>query len=236
MGNSIHKIDEGLFICGVAALSDFNRLRRLGIKCVLNAARSDLYAGLAGGGAALQDLPNHFEVKIIGADDNEECNLSVHFQVIADFIEAGRKKGGVVVHCAAGISRASTSCIAYQLIKERWDLEAAFTRIHTVRHIVCPNAGFWRQLCDLQASLIAQGIVSRKLPAGWTPPQQPENSEERHMGGRAPETTSEVLKELDWQAGKVASFVTHFLTARLDPVDGLGPEVLISQVRQISVP
>ena len=52
----------------------------------------------------------------------------MHFQEIADFIEAevfvlpdrvsetvleaGRAKGGVVVHCAAGVSRASTSCMA----------------------------------------------------------------------------------------------------------------------------
>ena len=36
----------------------------------------------------------------------------MHFKEIADFIEEGRKQGGVVVHCAAGVSRASTSCIA----------------------------------------------------------------------------------------------------------------------------
>merc|ERR1719191_1995846 len=95
------------------------------------------------GGNNLATIVDNFEVKIIGAEDAEDCNLSVHFTEIADFIEAGRAKGGVVVHCAAGVSRASTSSIAYLMIKEHLALSAAFLRVHTVRECISPNIGFW---------------------------------------------------------------------------------------------
>eukprot|EP00035_Acanthoeca_spectabilis_P005903 m.118639 g.118639 ORF g.118639 m.118639 type:complete len:128 (+) comp13250_c0_seq3:580-963(+) len=45
--------------------------------------------------------------------DHARQDLSPLFAEMADFIQGGRRDGGVVVHCAAGISRASTTCIAY---------------------------------------------------------------------------------------------------------------------------
>ncbi|CAJ1327196.1 unnamed protein product [Effrenium voratum] len=177
----------GFYICGVDALHDDKYLHQLGIKCILNAAQDRLYSLQPHHGRQegieLAKLPELFEVKIVGADDCEDCNLSMHFQDIADFIEAGRAKGGVVVHCAAGVSRASTSCMAYLMMKEHWKLEAAHRKIHAVRNIVCPNSGFWRQLRDLEASLEAQGIVLRPLPEDWMPPPQPtrKGEEERSL-------------------------------------------------------
>ncbi|CAE7711302.1 mpl1 [Symbiodinium sp. KB8] len=148
---------------------------RLRIKAILNAAQKNLYemTAMGKGEDDLRQLEKKFEVKIIGADDIEDCNISVHFQEIADFIEAGRKKGGVVIHCAAGVSRASTSCMAYMMIKEHWSLQAAHRRVHAVRSIIHPNSGFWRQLNDLQASLVASGVTLRELPSDYAPPEQP---------------------------------------------------------------
>eukprot|EP00931_Biecheleriopsis_adriatica_P023741 TRINITY_DN14930_c0_g1_i1.p1 TRINITY_DN14930_c0_g1~~TRINITY_DN14930_c0_g1_i1.p1 ORF type:complete len:292 (+),score=51.62 TRINITY_DN14930_c0_g1_i1:57-932(+) len=243
-GNSIHKIDEGFFICGVSALTDFDRLRSLGIKCILNAAKDDLYtSAYVGPDRILQELPKHFEVKIIGADDAEDCNLSVHFREIADFIEAGRKKGGVIVHCAAGISRATTSCCSYMMIKEHWSLEAAFRRVHAVRSFVHPNAGFWRQLCDLQASLQAQGVVLRSLPSDYQPPTQPPPPEPEEGQRRGPsedestswEDTADLIGRLDKEAAQHLPFVTHFLTAKLEPREG-APEELRKAVMKTSLP
>eukprot|EP00913_Durusdinium_trenchii_P011595 g10889.t1 len=143
-GKSVHRIDEGFFICGVDALSDVKYLKTLGIQCILNAAQEDLYKHAPGprrGAAAnlMVELPQNFDVRIIGAEDSSDCNLSLHFQEIADFIEAGRAKGGVVVHCAAGISRASTSCMAYMMMKEHWSLDAAFRKVHAVRRLGLAN-------------------------------------------------------------------------------------------------
>lgn len=69
--------------------------------------------------STLEDLDKHFEVLIVGAEDCSDCNLSEHFEKIAGFMERGRALGGVVVHCAAGISRASTSACAYLMLKDR---------------------------------------------------------------------------------------------------------------------
>jgi len=231
MGNSINKIDEGLFICGVDALRDYDRLRRLGIKCVLNAAQNQLYRdGLSG-------ITDDFEVLIIGAEDCTECNLSVHFEEIADFIEAGRQKGGVVVHCAAGVSRACTSCIAYLMIKEHWDLNTAFRRVQAVRRFVHPNAGFWRQLRDLEASLVAQGVHFRTLAIDQMPPrpEQPEDSEATPLP-MAAEDPLLVLQELDREAARTASFITKYLTARLVPKEGVAPEAVVANLQGTSLP
>mmetsp|Transcript_38846 Transcript_38846/g.89873 ORF Transcript_38846/g.89873 Transcript_38846/m.89873 type:complete len:288 (+) Transcript_38846:46-909(+) len=220
-GKSIHKIDEGFYICGVDALRDHAYLNKLGIKAILNAAQLNLYqmSAMGKGEDSLEDLEKKFDVKIIGADDVEDCNLSVHFQEIADFIEAGRKKGGVVVHCAAGVSRASTSCMAYLMIKEHLTLQAAHRKVHAVRKIIHPNSGFWRQLNDLQASLIAKGVSLRELPADYRPPEQPlrPGEEGKEKFSSTADESAESKKLLDNEAKHVQPFVTHFLTARISP-------------------
>jgi len=41
-----------------------------------------------------------------------------HFDNTFEFIEEGRQKGGVLVHCLAGVSRSSSICIAYLMKKK----------------------------------------------------------------------------------------------------------------------
>lgn len=231
MGNSINKIDEGFYICGVDALRDFDRLRSLGIKCVLNAAQEGLYSnsamgyGQRGGEDSLAGIVDNFEVKIIGAEDAEDCNLSVHFTEIADFIQAGRAKGGVVVHCAAGVSRASTSSCAYLMIKENWDLDSAFRRVQSARSFIQPNRGFWRQLRDLEASLKAQGAQFKQLPADYMAPAQPDGGERESMASSS--DPYESIKRLDSEANLMESFVTQYLTAVVTTDDVVPPQTVV---------
>jgi hypothetical protein len=230
MGNSINKIDDGFYICGVPALHPYQRLKDLGITSILNAAGADLYRDrlrtITGDYAVIEDLLSDsppFDVKIVGADDAEDYNLSEHFAEIVDFIEAGRRKGGVVVHCAAGISRATTSCCAYLMVKEDWTLDAAFERIHTVRPFVHPNRGFWRQLRDFEASLRRQGKTLKDLPPGYAAPAQPPGSEESSQPRRP---TRAVIEELDRQIAALPSFVTKFLVAQVEPHQGISTKEL----------
>lgn len=232
MGNTINKIDEGLYICGVNALNDFDRLRRLGITCILNAAETELYQHCPSSGGELENIQQNFEVKVIGADDAPQFNLSVYFAEIADFIEAGIKKGGVVVHCAAGVSRASTSSIAYLMIKEHLALRAAFLRIHSVRNCISPNIGFWRQLRDLEASLIADGVILDAAPTGWQPPEQPadDDGRESHPNSEPDDQGVKKLERMYRDSDQMSSFVTKFLTARLVPNAGTSPEALQERI------
>jgi len=242
MWKSIHKIDEGLFICGVAALQPSSRLRQVGICSILNAAQAELYS--MGYGCLhddFEDLPKYFDVRIIGAQDAETCNLSEHFAEIADFMEVGRAKGGVVVHCAAGISRASTSACAYLMIKEHWELNAAFKRIHSVRGFVHPNSGFWRQLRDLEASLKAQGVELRPLPDDWTPcPQPPELEAEASPSpwtwwGAQHNSTEDLIAVLDEEARSCTSFATLHLVAVLEPAEGTAVQDLADQLKAANI-
>lgn len=233
----INKIDEGFYICGVDMLRNFTQLRSLGIHCILNAAGENLYTDdndtwteLHGSEDPLMKITDNFEVKIIGAQDIADFDLSIRFQEIADFVEAGRSKGGVVVHCQAGISRACTSACAYLMIKQHWDLEGAFRRVQQVRSFVYPNKGFWRQLRDLEVSLKAEGIKLKTLPDEYEAPTQPEGQSED------PELVSDAcaydtIRLLDQAARSVSSFVTKPLTATINSMKWMKPSAVISNLK-----
>lgn len=69
-----------------------------------------------------------------------------------EFIEEGRKKGGVIVHCAAGISRSSTTIIAYIMKKMGLSFENALDYV-LCRHWCHPNEGFQMQLRQFEKKL-----------------------------------------------------------------------------------
>ena len=62
-------------------------------------------------------------------------------------------KPGVLVHCAAGISRSATILIAYGMMKFNWTLSKAFMHVWTYRKIISPNEGFWEQLKHLDLEM-----------------------------------------------------------------------------------
>lgn len=231
MGESVNKIDEGFYICGVQALqpsSAGSKLQELGVRCVLNVAGSDLYrTNLYGEESRLEEALEEFEVKVIGAIDVPGCSICEHFGEIADFIEAGRAKGGIIVHCAAGVSRATTSCCAYLMIKEHWSLEAAYARIRGVRSVCEPNAGFWRQLRELEESLITQGVQLKHLPSDYEFPEQPEREgAEETKEKRMADTWAKIRAlDRDAQTGPSEALRVHLMAIAV-PIDGFAPERL----------
>lgn len=228
MGQTINKIDEGLFICGVQALNDDKKLEELGIRCILNVAGEDLYRSYS-----VTSVIKQFEVKIIGADDHMEYNLSKHFDEIVEFIEAGRKKGGVVVHCAAGVSRASTSACAYLMIKEHWSLHAAYARVRGVRRICRPNPGFWRQLQDLEVVLQLQGFELKPLPENYVFLEQPEPVDDHaEDDDKRRSQTQNRLRDLEEGASRHDMFIAKYLTAVVLPIEGVATEQVADQVRE----
>ncbi|GFH21316.1 uncharacterized protein HaLaN_18592, partial [Haematococcus lacustris] len=55
-------------------------------------------------------------------------------------------RGGVLVHCVAGISRSATLVIAWLMYHHSLSYDEAFRRLHAVRPWVMPNPGFRAQL------------------------------------------------------------------------------------------
>ena len=100
-------------------------------------------------GVELQALfPKLFKYLYVPAYDSPGYKLSVYFDQIADFIHNAieNEKGKVFVHCYMGISRSTTSILAYLIKHLKWPLLKARNFVQSKRPIVYPNDGFIRQL------------------------------------------------------------------------------------------
>jgi len=87
-------------------------------------------------------------------DDDQALHLIEHFKAANTFIENARVGGGVVIHCAAGISRSTTITLAYLMMRENGlSLLDAFEQVYRARRVIWPNNGFMSKLIELDASL-----------------------------------------------------------------------------------
>jgi len=145
------EIVPGLHICGALALRRTDELQRRGVTHVLNAAEPQLHR------AAGVDLVGlGFNVFTFGADADGRCDLVACYEDAAAFVDEGRKAGGTtLVHCASGISRSSSLCMAYLLLREGWSLEAAARLVHAARQDARPGPGLWRRLRWLEQEVLA---------------------------------------------------------------------------------
>ncbi|KAF4364620.1 hypothetical protein CsatB_019727 [Cannabis sativa] len=78
--------------------------------------------------------------------DMESENLLDHLDVCLNFIDESRKKGSVLVHCFAGVSRSATIITAYLMRSEHLSQEDALLSLRQSCEFVCPNDGFLDQL------------------------------------------------------------------------------------------
>lgn len=144
-----NEIITGLYLGGVAAARDKYNLRRLGINYILTVAEIDpIY-------------PEEFNYKVLKVDDHDDQDLSMYFSEARDFIEEGRKAGGVLVHCAAGISRSATMVIMYIMTLQKLRMQQAFEFVVARRPVICPNGGFRVQLEEYEKVLF-EGKSPRK--------------------------------------------------------------------------
>lgn len=84
--------------------------------------------------------------------DSEGQNIMQYFDKAHAFIDKNIKKGNVLVHCAAGISRSVTLVISY-LMKKGYSYVDALTLVQKKRRIAKPNEGFIRQLVKYEMEL-----------------------------------------------------------------------------------
>ncbi|CAE7314729.1 RABA2A [Symbiodinium sp. KB8] len=153
----IDDLGGGLFLCGAAALENRAELERLGIRSILNCATEDLYDrsySQKENSAPLRQKLEGYKVQVFDAQDVEEQPMTDLWKSGSEFIDSSLQTGGgVAIHCAQGISRSSSTCIAYLMMKERMSLDAAFRRVFQARNYIRPNPGFWQQLRDLEKKL-----------------------------------------------------------------------------------
>jgi len=105
---------------------------------------------------------NLFKYKCIDIDDVDEAPIGKYFKEMNEFIEQGRKEGGVLIHCRAGVSRSASATIAYIMYQNNITFQEAFDITCKGRPRICPNRGFVEQLKQFEQTIIP-------------PPPQPNN-------------------------------------------------------------
>ncbi|ROL43986.1 Dual specificity protein phosphatase 14 [Anabarilius grahami] len=103
--------------------------------------------------------------------DMPHSPISLYFDSVADKIHSvGRKRGAVLVHCAAGVSRSASLCLAYLMKYHRVSLAEAHAWVKARRPVIRPNGGFWRQLIEYERKLFGRNSVKMiQTPYGVIP-------------------------------------------------------------------
>ena len=85
----------------------------------------------------------------IDIEDDESADLLAHVDRIVAFVEQHRA-GGVLAHCVVGQSRSAAALIAFAIAQLGATRHSALAALRRVRPMSRPNAGFWRQLEELE--------------------------------------------------------------------------------------
>ncbi|KAK5575716.1 hypothetical protein RB653_006850 [Dictyostelium firmibasis] len=97
--------------------------------------------------------PDLFKYLIINIEDVDEANIYQYFKEMNSFIDEGREKGGVLIHCRAGVSRSATATMAFIMMKNSLKFQEAFDITIKGRPRIYPNIGFINQLKKFELDL-----------------------------------------------------------------------------------
>ncbi|XP_017055411.1 dual specificity protein phosphatase MPK-4 [Drosophila ficusphila] len=136
---SIDEVDTGLFLGNLTAATHMETLRSFKITHILTLDSVP--------------LPQHIleasflTTKYIQIADMPREDILQHLEGCVDFITTAlAQQGNVLVHCYFGVSRSSSTVIAYMMKRHNLDFLPAFELVKAKRRFVQPNAGFVSQL------------------------------------------------------------------------------------------
>lgn len=106
------------------------------------------------------EVENFFPARLkylkIRVSDEASTELMKHWNQTNQFIKEAKEKGGaVLVHCKKGISRSSSTVIAFAMKEYGWGLEQAMEHVKKKRDCITPNKGFVEQLKTFEGILDA---------------------------------------------------------------------------------
>ncbi|XP_007946085.1 dual specificity protein phosphatase 14 [Orycteropus afer afer] len=166
----IAQITSSLFLGRGSVASNRHLLQARGITCIVNATI---------------EIPNfnwpQFEYVKVPLADMPHAPIGLYFDTVADKIHSvSRKHRATLVHCAAGVSRSATLCIAYLMKYHNVCLLEAYNWVKARRPVIRPNVGFWRQLIDYERQLFGKSTVKMvQTPYGVVPDVY--EKESRHL-------------------------------------------------------
>ncbi|PRQ36849.1 putative phosphoric monoester hydrolase [Rosa chinensis] len=150
------QIEEGLFLGSLGAANNKETLENLNVTHILTVADS-----------LPPKYPNDFVYRVLNVEDRRTTDLQQHFDECFNYIEEAKTSGGgVLVHCFSGKSRSATIVLSYLMKKHRMSLSEALEHVKEKRPEAAPNAGFIKQLKNLEVVL---GISAIELPKPTNP-------------------------------------------------------------------
>lgn len=126
---------EGLYLGGREDARDLRALREEGITHVLNCA---------------VELPNYHEKHLTYLNlrlTDPDVNFRARLPEARGFLDEARRRGSVLVHCFAGVSRSPAIVLAYLCHRELLTLEQAARQLSEVVW-TAPDELFLKQLAD----------------------------------------------------------------------------------------
>ncbi len=127
----MNKICDRLYLGNLKAAQDARALREAGITHILQVGE-----GIA------PSHPKQFVYKEIHIGDTANAQIIRHFPSAISFMQEGVRKGGVLVHCYAGVSRSATCVLAYLMQTKNMGFNEAFFFASSKRPVIFPNMGF----------------------------------------------------------------------------------------------
>ncbi|CAI5743267.1 unnamed protein product [Peronospora destructor] len=117
---------------------------------------------------AITDHRNKFKhVKYldVAIKDSVDVDITQEFGPTIEFIQkAAEGNGRVLIHCVQGVSRSSTICIYYMMLKTKCTLSAAYSHVLKCRPLIFPNRGFMEQLIANERQLYGdQSVLEDEL-------------------------------------------------------------------------
>jgi protein phosphatase slingshot len=131
-GHGIDFLTEDLAIANLGAASDLEVLTRHGIRAVVDASNRD-------GNPRFPDILYH-DVPIADPDER----LSEFLPDVVAFVDEARRRGPVLLHCVAGISRSPALAICYLHERHGMSLLAALDHVRSRRPVADPHPLFLR--------------------------------------------------------------------------------------------
>src|SRR5688500_16884255 len=109
-------------------------------------------------------LMKFFHFRTISISDEPCENIIPYFASVSQYIDHVRKvkRGKVLVHGNAGISRSATLVVAYVMGDQLLTAHQALRLVQSKRFCVFPNEGFRRQLYEYEPILVAKIAATRR--------------------------------------------------------------------------
>ncbi len=135
-GDQVDFITDDLAVASIEAACDLQALIRHGIRAIVDASNRDgnpRYAGI-----------HYHEVRIADPDER----LPKFLPGVMAFIDEARRRGPVLLHCVAGVSRSPALAICYLHERHGLSLPAAMQHVRSRRMQADPHPLFLQMIQD----------------------------------------------------------------------------------------